>query len=216
MSDEKGFLTQVDRDFLLGEKEYTGENAKQQRYERREAIAARTRQAFRDFSLLYETLDGHERDRIFDVGKGEDDRQALSEFQDALIDTIAFLYHALEGEVGSGVLYHRSFRTPFKAILQSGVRKGEIGRHPQELYKSMIGVEFDVSVTSGELIDVDRAIEKIIELREYELTEAEVRALIRGFDPDLGIHGRGWGELEKRVRARRKELGIERVSADEE
>lgn len=69
---------------------------------------------------------------------------------------------------------------------------------------------------SGAVTDVNRAIEKIAQLREYELTETEVRALIRGFDPDLGVHGRGWGELETRVRERRDELGIERHEPDEE
>jgi hypothetical protein len=59
-SEENGFLTDVDKQFLRGEKEY---ESNQGRYDRRRAIAKRTRQAFHDFALLYEVLDEHERDR---------------------------------------------------------------------------------------------------------------------------------------------------------
>ena len=71
MSNTSGFLSKEDRRFLRGEKEYTGEYASQNRYERRKAIAERARKAFGDFALLHETLDRAERNRIFDVGPNE-------------------------------------------------------------------------------------------------------------------------------------------------
>jgi len=65
---ENGFLTNTDKAFLRGEKEY---ETKQGRYDRRRAIAERTRQAFRDFALLCDELNEDERNRIFDVGPTE-------------------------------------------------------------------------------------------------------------------------------------------------
>lgn len=65
---ENGFLTNTDKAFLRGEKEY---ETKQGRYDRRRAITERTQQAFRDFALLCDELDEHERNRIFDVGPTE-------------------------------------------------------------------------------------------------------------------------------------------------
>lgn len=64
MSGGKGFLTETDRKYLRGEKEYTGENAKQMRYQRRQSIRDRTANAFRDFALLYHDLPPEERRKV--------------------------------------------------------------------------------------------------------------------------------------------------------
>ena len=222
MSGEKGFLTNVDREFLTGEKEYSGENAKQQRYERREAIAARARQAFRDFALLYDAVDQHERDRIFDVGDDMHDHDAVNEFHGALVDTLAFMYLSLEGEVGSDTIRHRgrSFRVPFETILKQGVKKGEVSRYDRDMFRSMVSVEFDVDVKEGtDHLRTQRAIDKIARMRFSELTEEEMYSLLYLYEPDGVLEALGSGgytELDKRVREKRDELGIGPVELSDE
>ncbi len=209
MSDERGFLTKTDREFLTGEKEYTGENAKQQRYERREAIAARTRQAFHDFALLYDTLDEHERDRIFDLGVSQEggrvvvDREAVGRFRDSLIGTVAFLYLSLEGSLESEPS-HRSMMANFEQILEAGVQKAEAERRPGDPLSYLIDPEFNVHVSKGGQQLPERAIKKIAEYRGYELSASELQALIASMDPDsTGPHAEGWGKLTELVKQER-------------
>lgn len=205
MSDEKGFLTDTDREFLRGEKEYSGENAKQMRYQRRRAIRDRTRGAFRDFSLLFETLDEKERNKIFDVGDDVEDLEALNEFRESLASTISFIYLSLEGEAGSDAIWRRSFRTPFEVILNKGVSKAEVERHPHdEMFSFSVTVDFEVNVVKPEINDVESAIDKIARHHEYELSEKELRAIVHG--PSRGLMSGGLHELADRVSKRRKEI----------
>ena len=209
MSDEKGFLTDRDVEFLRNQGEYyTGENAKQQRYETRETIAARTRQAFRDFSLLYATSDEHERNRIFGVDEWWEEIDAMNEFKEALVDTIAFLYRSLEGEADSDASYYRSFSMPFRGILRQGVAKAEVDRQRYDLKRARVTVDFGVESKPPETVDPSHAIDKIATFREHELTDAEIRALIFDFNPGAGFPNRGYEELEARVQERREELGV--------
>lgn len=218
MSDEQGFLTKTDRAFLEGWREYTGKNAKQQRYERREAIAARTRRAFSDFSLLYNELDERERNRIFDVGEGFTDADALNEFQDVLVDVLAFLYRSIEGEADSDAIMRRSFRTPFKEILGQAVAKAEVDRHARKASTSMAIVDFEVELRDTRLVDPAHAIDKIARGRPHELTEIEMYNLIHQFNPITGrARGHRYTELDERVERRRSELLAElEVPTDEE
>ncbi|QLD88285.1 hypothetical protein HWV07_04245 [Natronomonas salina] len=202
MTEHRGFLTDVDKLFLQGGKAY---DSKQQRYERRRAIRERTREAFKDFAVLYGSLSEEERNKIFDVGESVTDQEALNEFQDGLVDTIAFMYLSLEGESDSDAIYHRSFRVPFDTILKQGVKKGEADRQPGETLRIRIAVDFDVDVSNMEMIDAERAIDKIARLRDNELTEKEMQSLLHGFDPARGIHG-DWDDLSDRIRERRDEI----------
>ncbi|WP_331235138.1 hypothetical protein [Natronorarus salvus] len=222
MSDEYGFLTHTDRRFLIGKKEYTGENAKQQRYQRREAIAARARQAFHDFALLYDSVDEHERDRIFDVGDDVTDYDAINGFHDALVDTLAFIYLSLEGEVGSNTILHRgrSFSVPFDTILTQAVKKGEISRYDREMLGSMVSVEFDVDVREGaDSLRTERAMDKIVRNRFNELTEEEMYSLLYSYAPGGALEVLGSGgytRLDERVREKRDDLGIGPVEFSDE
>lgn len=202
MTEHRGFLTDVDKLFLQGGKAY---DSKQQRYDRRRAIRERTREAFKDFSVLYGSLSEEERNKIFDVGESDTDRETLNEFQDGLVDTIAFMYVSLEGESDSDAVHHRTFRVPFDTILQQGVKKGEADRRPGEPFRIMVNVDFDVDVSNMEMLDTERAIDKIARLRSNELTEKEMRSLLHGFDPARGLHG-DWDDLSDRIRERRDEL----------
>lgn len=108
MPELKGFLTEKDREFLRGEKEY---ESKQGRYARRRSIRERTRGALRDFLLLCAELSVEERDKIFDTDPDSDES---SELEEGVAKTIEFLYAGIGGYSG--------FRQP----LQTGVAKGEV------------------------------------------------------------------------------------------
>lgn len=208
MSKEDGFLTERDIKFLQNQGEYyTGKNARQQRYETREVIAGRARQAFRDFTLLYETLDEHERDRVFDVGEGDADFGAMLELRNALAGTIAFLYRSLEGELDSSAVHTRSFGYPFSTILEQGISQAEADRQPREAWTGMVTVEFTVEMNNPREININHAIDRLAEYDEHELSETEVRALLRHFNPRGSDPDLDFGELADRVKERRDELG---------
>jgi hypothetical protein len=99
MSDANGFLTSTDRAFLRGEKEYTGNHAKQQRYERRKAVRERTRAALWDFSILFHTLDDDELEKVRTVPIDERDQ-----YDRAVSDTFAFLYRLCSDEYDERVV----------------------------------------------------------------------------------------------------------------
>ena len=124
MTGNNGFLTQTDKDFLKADGEYyTGEHAKQSRYQRREAIAERAREAFRDFAFLFETLDEAERNRVFDP-----EFEDVPRLGDDVRDTLAFLYWATEAEPGlSGP--ERSFTLTFDMLFEPAIRRAEQRRH---------------------------------------------------------------------------------------
>jgi len=177
MSERSGFLTPTDREFLQGEKEYDGEHAKQNRYERREGIAERTRAAFEDFELLFDTLDEHERNRIFDPPVSEE-RDLLS----AVIDSIAFLYHGLEGDAGSNPPHwERTFQYPFDWLLEDGVRRGEIARqeaNSEHPFSGHIDFTFDVDVTDHGTVSRERIVDALARNGGRELSERELQIAI--------------------------------------
>lgn len=174
MTDENGFLTDVDKDFLHGEKEYA---SKQGRYDRRRAIRERTREAFRDFQLLRDTLEQEERDKIFDPPIDEN-----VDLLNAMSDTIAFLYHALEGDAGSnGPPIDRSVDFPFSHILEVGVRHGEIARQSAAAefpFGGRIEVTFEVNIDHNHRAHRSRVIEELARNGGVGLTDQELRAVI--------------------------------------
>ena len=212
MSGERGFLTQTDREFLTGEHEYTGENAKQQRYERRQAIAERTRQAFYDFALLYDVLDEHERNRIFDIEPIHDDVDEYNEFREALASTVAFLYRSLEGDIDTDTVRSRSFRVPFERVLTEGLKRGEADRYDREhTTKHRVNVDYGgvELVESSDPATLERGLRKIAERKRHELTEAEMSAILGQYEPD-GITdkidgGGGYERLNERIKELREQ-----------
>jgi len=206
MTKNSGFLTGADKEFLRGEREYTGENAKQNRYERRQAIAERTRQAFADFALLFDTLDEHERNRIFDIDVDSEVPVPTEGLRSDLTDTVAFLYLALEGEIDSEVAANRRFSFPFDSLLGSAVRRAEKAR-----YDRRIVVEFEppeVTVrTNIDAATLESAIDKLARQSYSELTQSEMFSVLYRFGE---LHGEeSYSRLADRVRARRDELDID-------
>jgi len=209
---KEAMLTDTQRDFLRGEKRYEGENAKQQRYQMRERISRRVRDTLLDFALLYETVDEHERDRIFNVGGGVTDREATRDFHSTLVDTLAFIYLSLEGEIESDTHRHRAFGIPFDTVLEQAVKRGEAARYNRDVHNSRITVEFDVELKVGhDLLSAERAIEKIAELKFSELTEKEMFDLLYLYDPLVTpgpYDDSGYKTLDERVLDKRDELDI--------
>lgn len=215
MSDENGFLTNVDKQFLRGEKEY---DSNQGRYDRRQSIAERARQAFHDFALLFDVLDKHERDRIFDIGvedqpgKGADRVNAdqINAFQDSLAATVAFLYLALEGEIND-VSPPGYNNVSFKQVLEAGVSRAEIERRPGDRYDYVTDVEFAATVTEPAADRVERAIEKIADYRAHELSESELRALVISADPETSgtLLDEGWASVNELIQSERQSVADE-------
>jgi len=224
MSDERGFLTATDRAFLRGEKEY---ETKQSRYQRREAIAGRARAAFDDFAFLYDVLDEHERNRIFDVVDGVGDidwaenPMGWTDFQEAIATTIAFLYRSLEGDVNTDV---PNTRPSFEQVLTEGLKRGEADRYDRDVY----GVKVDyggVAVVKEPPASVAvRGIQKIRDDRLHELTEAEMLAVLGSYKPDGVIDSlnrddfegsKGYARLQEAIEAPALELEDQNVDREE-
>lgn len=86
--EQNAMLTDTDREFLLaGGGYYTGENAKQMRYERRSNIRNRIRETLLDFTLLFEHLEERERAKIFE--------DADADLDNGVRDTLALLLYSL-------------------------------------------------------------------------------------------------------------------------
>lgn len=202
---ENGFLTDRDKKFLTGEKEYTGDNAKQLRYQTRRAIRERTRAAYRDFALLYEVLDENERNKIFDIDvEGQVPPRHHGLYSD-LVDTIAFLYLSLKGDVDSQVVTEREFAPHFDSILEAAIKSGEKRRYPRPVLVEVEPPDVDVrtNIDSG---TQEGAIDKIA-ARDYdELTEEEMFTLLFRFGE---LHGdESYERLRDRVEERREKMNI--------
>lgn len=122
MGDNKGFLTPADREFLRGEKEFSGDNAKQMRYQRRRSIRDRTRDAFRDFSLLFETLDDDELETIAEQSEMRGGGRAMGGPRPpdpSVTDTLAFIYLLHEGQEQFEMSLHRALGDVLRQADQS-------------------------------------------------------------------------------------------------
>lgn len=177
---ENGFLTDRDRKFLRGEKEYTGENAKQMRYQARRAIRERTRAAFRDFSLLYATLNENERKKIFNIVDDplDVDGGLSHETMDGITDTLAFLYLSLTGEVGEEFSRLTQPGVPdFESALEQAISQAEHDRRPDHDWPGPF-VSTELTVDVDPEVDVAAAAEKLARGDVRRLSEAELRALV--------------------------------------
>lgn len=216
MGENNGFLTSTDKEFLQADGEYyTGENAKQSRYERRKAIAERARQAFHDFRLLYETLDEDERNRIFDIEpqgrrsiNGERTYPSPAHpFYKDLIGSVAFLYLALEGELGSSLTRERWFSISFERVLQQAIKAGEQKRYGRQVIVEVGELDVDVR-TDIDAGTTEAAVDKLARGDYHTLTESEMFSVLFSFGE---MHGEeSYDRLTALIKERREELGIDR------
>lgn len=204
---ENGFLTERDRKFLRGEKEYTGENAKQMRYQARRAIRERTRAAFRDFSLLYNILDETERKKIFNVADEplDTDGGLSRETRDGITDTLAFLYISLAGEVGEEFSRLTQPGVPeFESALEQAISQAEHDRRPDHERVAGPFVSTELTVDVDTKVDVEAAAEKLARGDVRRLSEAELRALVQTANENVDTLA-----FEPLIDEKRKELGLE-------
>ena len=219
MGENNGFLTSTDKEFLQTDEEYyTGEHAKQSRYERRRAIAERARQAFHDFRLLYETLDEDERDRIFDIPPVHDDPEAHNQLSNALSTTMAFLYRSLEGDLQSGSVQKRGFRAPFGEILTQGVKMAESDRYQEgtdrEVYKLHVKFEYEQPEIQaiGYPGGLERSLRKLARGAYQEMTEKEMSSIFAHYRPGSAVEDlveteqEGFDRLNDRLEEIRQEM----------
>jgi len=181
MTDENGFLTDVDKQFLRGEREY---GSKQGRYQRRRAIRDRTRGAFRDFAFLFHTLERKEANKIFDPPEEE-----AEQVFDDMIKTVAFLYDNLRAPPGGASgQKERTVEETFRQVLYGGVSAAEHKRLSADetgsrfapvVPDNWVDVDFEVTVKELPDVDPDRALEKLAQMEVDELTEPELREIVR-------------------------------------
>jgi len=165
-------LTTNQREFLrMTDEEREDEYSRQARSYHRKAIRDRVQTAFHDFSLLWQHLDISERDEIFYPSS----EQRLETGTD-LIDTIAFLYRFLEGDIGDS--RPDTWRLRFKDIVEPGIRNGEKMRHPHG-HKVTVDAELVIEVETRPITIRDQAIEELAKGNIDNLSDAELRILIR-------------------------------------
>ncbi|GAA0234807.1 hypothetical protein ACFFQF_24575 [Haladaptatus pallidirubidus] len=153
---DRGILTPSDREYLIGRKSDYTEHSKKQK---RNRIRRRLRNAILDFTILFEHLEGRDRETVFNP-----DDDARDAYTQGITDMLAFLHLGTMG-----------YYTPFKDMLAQGVNKAE-----QELAGSdyrMVTVDFNVDPVGR--IDVDEVIDKL-EFGDFEeVTDEELRAFVR-------------------------------------
>lgn len=179
-------LTTEDRRWLTGEKEYEGEHAKQQRYQRRRDIHERVYNSILDWTILFDHFEERQRTKLFEDAKtapderpendespGHDDSSADEEppgddeFSAGLRDALAFVLYntGIVDAMGDGGGAHETpaERLLFEAIYRAGSRDG-------------ILVE-DVDL---EIVAVDRPLTAVLEdlERGRDLSPAELRLIL--------------------------------------
>lgn len=173
MKQKRGILTEADREFLAGRKDY---DSPQARYQRRKAIRDRTRRGIRDFTFLYEHLSGEDRRRMFE---GEE----AAALEGALIDLIAFVYRALEGDIGhQRELRDRPLNARFEHVLKKGVYQAELDRRAageeDGVVRGRPAVDFDVSFDVPDFAKWDEAATDLAENYGRKLGDGELRDLL--------------------------------------
>lgn len=179
MADDRpnSVLTDKQREFLQKTDEEQSEDyTRQGRSYHRKEIQKRARQAFYDFALLYDELDEHERNRVFDPPEDK-----VPDLTHAIWNTIAFLYHGIEGDKGSEprITHNRTYTGDFENALKTGVRRGESNRYPDDV-DAMVTVEFDVNVTElgNAVTDWDWVIEALANRKMNELDDETLRTAV--------------------------------------
>lgn len=158
MGDERpnAMLTKTQRAFLRGEKEYTGNSAKQQRYERRRAIQERVQNTLLDFQLLFDTWEDRGTGSLF----GENPSQ--EETGKALSTLLALLY--TEAHTHNG----------FRNLLTRGVRQGENRLNPDD--ESDVTINFEVERITR--VQIEDALDRYSDREGYkDMSDEELAAI---------------------------------------
>lgn len=166
-------LTKAQREFVTGKKEYSGEHAKQQRYQMRTAVRQRVRDTLLDFQLLFEHMDDRERERVFEVAPEQgvspnrEERRKQRALRYALADTLGFLYQGLEHT-----------RYSFKHFLERGILQAVNKMAPEGQLVNAQTV-FSVDIEPFPQADIESVAERIAEGNFDDLTEHELREYVK-------------------------------------
>lgn len=158
----RGILSQTDREYLCGLKEYA---QPQTDANRRQEIRERVRNGMKDFVLLVFGLPEKQREQIFETLEEED------ELADVLGLMVTFVYLGLDNE-----------RPRFETCLERAILQAE---NLDKLFQSAgRATDVDVSLSVEYNPDIDRLVGRLH--RGDELTAAEIGALVKAgrLDPD--------------------------------
>lgn len=162
---KNAMLTTEDRRWLTGEKDYDGQHAKQQRYQRRRDIRERVYNSMLDFSILLDELDDDEWDEIFGevTDGGKQWQNADENLQAGVRDGLAFLLRTIgiaalmrDGQTSEGTIPERMFTT---ALRRAGHRDGllvdavslDIDATDVGIPELLEGLQSDESLSAGSL-----------------------------------------------------------------
>jgi len=160
----RGILTDTDRQFLWGVKEY---DSKVTTSERRRAIRERVEHSLRDLSYLMK-LEEFQREKVFDSLEGD---TRTGELRSAVATLIQFLYHGLDGDIEW-----------FEETIAHGISNAENDlRDDDTTYyaggEADAGVDVDINVRRG--FNVDRIERQLRSGEGHTLTPTEIGVLAR-------------------------------------
>jgi hypothetical protein len=151
----RGILSQTDREYLCGLKEYA---QPQTDANRRQDIRERVLNGMQDFVMLVFGLPEKEREKIFETLEAHD------ELEDVLGMMVAFVYLGLDKE-----------RPRFETVLERAILQAE---NLDKLFQSAgRATEVDVALSVEYNPDIDRLVGRLE--RGDELTAAEIGAVVK-------------------------------------
>lgn len=163
----RGFLSGADRKWLLMSREdFIEEHSRQYWGQRRDKITERLRNAFLDFSLVFEHLGEDERAKVFGRKPGQpipdpDVRRGVR-------DALALIYRETKAPEGQG--------SPFEKLLEHAINLGEAEPGAQLLapYK----VDFEVE-KMHDVIDYEVLLDRVEAGNTSSLSEQEMEILLQ-------------------------------------
>lgn len=191
-----GILTNIQRAFLTSDGEYyTGENASQQRYERRVAIRKRVHNAILDFEILHEHLDDTELRELFDL-HGED----FMDFYQGVVNGLKLLYWMIEDSPE----YHHEMVFPH--LLAEAITRHEMLENGRS-----VNPQFYLNPTPRETVSTEAA-EKFREGKLDTMSFAEMRGFLSSYreslDPDRPSLYAQWRHGTARERPKAGEISF--------
>lgn len=192
---DRGILTNTDRRFLTGDKEYTGDNAKQQRYQRRVAIRERVENGIRDLDFLARELDDVEVEKIAARMAQDFPEQSVMRgpggLDRSVTGAVAFLFRLFKEDIHA-----------FEETVSEGVGRGMV-QVTGDMWDVAVGIDVARTRSQNEIIEhLESGDAHVLSAREAQWA---LRQLAQGeeLDPSLfredpeDRHDINFGELEE-------------------
>ena len=159
-----GILTKTQRKFLTGEKEYSGEYAKQQRYQRRISIEDRLRNAIRDFRTLNATLSDNSIDKAlrdeYDDDIPPDEKMHVA---NSLESVFALFYRGLK----HSDIYYESPMRSYEEFIEGGL-KNALNKEGKSVKNISVSIDIEEGPKLGQYREKDK------------ITHAEAKQMLQG------------------------------------